>query len=90
MLLVLDGLRGGHICEIHAQLAVGDAAIPVLIEDRKSFLELLELLLGDLLLLSLLLFLLLCGSLLCGLITLLLGTFELRHFNFNYNEYRWR
>lgn len=32
MPLVLDGLRGGHICEIHAQLAVGDAAIPVLVE----------------------------------------------------------
>jgi len=33
VLLVLDGLGGGHICEIHAQLAVGDAAVPVLVEE---------------------------------------------------------
>ena len=32
VLLVLDGLGGGHICEIHAQLAVGDAALPVFVE----------------------------------------------------------
>jgi hypothetical protein len=30
--LVLDCLSGCHISEIHAQLAVGDAAIPVFVE----------------------------------------------------------